>query len=167
VNRLDGYLAEKGTVIDIGAGWCNVAEILEAKGMEVLPLDVKDLSLVEGIDPVIYDGVRIPFEDNTFDLALLLTVLHHTHRPEEIVKEARRVARSMVIIEDIFTNTAGKYWTFAMDSLLNLEFIGHPHSNKRDQEWRVLFNELGLKLKDAKYQRSFVVFKHATYYLEK
>lgn len=167
LGRVHGYLPGKGKAIDIGAGWCNLTELLQAEGMDVLALDVKDMSIVDGIDPVIYDGVRIPFEDDTFHLALLITVLHHTPRPAEIIKEARRVARSIVIIEDVYTSTFGKYWTFVMDSLVNLEFFGHPHSNKSDRQWRALFDELGLSLKDAKYQRSFLVFKHATYYLEK
>ncbi len=167
LGRVNGYLPGKGKAIDIGAGWCNLTELLQTNGMEVLALDVKDMSIVDGIDPVIYDGVRIPFEDDTFDLALLITVLHHTARPDVIIKEALRVARSIVIIEDVYSSTFGKYWTFVMDSLVNLEFIGHPHSNKCDRQWRALFDELGLSLKDAKYQRSFLVFKHATYYLEK
>jgi len=166
VGRIDAYLAGKKTVLDIGAGWCKVSEILRDRGMDVQALDVRNNSVVKGVNPVVYDGSRFPFGDNVFDLALLITVLHHTQQPEVVIREARRVSRSIVIIEDIYTTTLGKYWTFWMDSLVNLEFAGHPHSNRTDEGWRTLFNDLGLRLENAKYQRSSGVFKHATYYLE-
>lgn len=57
--------------------------------------------------------------------------------------------------------------TYFFDSLLNLEFVGHPHSNKSDKQWKKTFENLDLKLVDIKYNYSFLVFKHATYYLEK
>jgi ubiquinone/menaquinone biosynthesis C-methylase UbiE len=36
--------------------------------------------------PVLYDGKKMPFKDNVFDAALLITVLHHTPDPESIVR---------------------------------------------------------------------------------
>jgi len=50
---------------------------------------------------------------------------------------------------------------------MNFEFIGHPHSNKSDKQWRKTFEDLGLKLLDVKYHHSNLIFKHADYYLEK
>ncbi|MCH2440074.1 MAG: class I SAM-dependent methyltransferase [Candidatus Poseidoniia archaeon] len=45
---------------------------------------------MKGLDPVIFDGKQIPFEDDAFDLAIVLTVLHHTSNPEEVLREAMR-----------------------------------------------------------------------------
>jgi hypothetical protein len=50
---------------------------------------------------------------------------------------------------------------------MNLEFYDQPHTNKSDDEWRILFEELGLKLTDKKYSSSSVVMRHALYFLEK
>ena len=168
VSRIIPFLDKNDTILDIGSGSCNVCEILLKDGYQVTPLDVRNLSFVNNMKPVLYDGENIPFEDNKFDKALILTVLHHTPDPEKILSEARRVSsKGIIIIEDVYSNWLHKYVTYFFDSLLNLEFIGHPHTNKNDEEWKKTFEKLGLKLVDVKYNHSFLVFKHATYYLEK
>ena len=114
--------------MDIGSGTCNVCEILSKKGYEITPLDVHDLSFVNNIKPVIYDGNKIPYANNKFDQTLILTVLHHTPNPEKILQEAKRVSKRIIIIENVYSNWLHKYLTYFFDSLLNLEFIGHPHT---------------------------------------
>ena len=76
-------------------------------------------------------------------------------------------ASRIIIMEDIYSNSLQKYLTFFVDSLVNLEFSDHPHSNKTDEEWRELFRKNGLKLVDAKYHRFLLFFRQVTYYLEK
>ncbi|MCK5044452.1 methyltransferase domain-containing protein [Candidatus Parcubacteria bacterium] len=160
------HLDKKESIIDIGAGTCNVCAILTEKQFKVTPLDVKNLSFVDGVEPIIYKTGKIPFRDNSFNVSLILTVLHHTPIPEDIIKEAQRVSKKIIIIEDIYVNIFHKYLTFFADSLLNFEFVGHPHTNKSDKEWKMLFKKLGLQLKGARYRKSFLVFKQAVYYLE-
>ena len=167
VRRIEGCLSTADAVLDIGSGTCNVCEILRAQGFDVVPVDVRNLSFVDSITPVLYDGKTLPFADDRFDVGLLITVLHHTPDPEAVVREAARVCWRLVIIEDIFKNRPHKYLTFFMDSLLNLEFAGHPHTNKSDAQWREAFDRLSLVVADAKYQQSFGVFTHATYLLER
>ena len=164
-DRISVHLRPGESVLDVGSGTCHVCEILRSRGFAVQPVDVKDLSFVDAIAPRLYDGQRLPFDDRQFDVGLLITVLHHTPDPDHVVAEAARVCRRLVIIEDIIYGRAHKYFTFAMDSLLNLEFAGHPHTNKTDEQWRATFARLGLRVIDAAYQRSFAVFSHATYHL--
>jgi ubiquinone/menaquinone biosynthesis C-methylase UbiE len=130
-------------------------------------VDVSDLSFVDSIRPVLFDGNTLPFADNTFEVVLLIHVLHHTTNPEQLLAEAARVACRIVVVEDIITNPFQRTVTYFADSLLNLEFHGHPHSNKNDGEWRELFTELGLQLLDTKRNRFMGIFKHATYHLER
>ena len=154
-------------VLDLGAGFCNITKYLREQGHEVTPLDIHDLSLFPDIKPHIYDGRKIPYPDNHFDTTLLITVLHHTPEPMKILEEAMRVSKKQIIIvEDIFSSTWHKYLTWAMDSVVNLEFWGHPHSNKSDEEWREVFKDLGLTLKVAMYRNFWMMFSHATYVLE-
>jgi len=167
VNIFKPFLNKKDKIIDIGAGVCNICEVLQKNKYRVIPIDVTNLSFIKNIKPLIYDGKKIPFKANTFDKALILTVLHHVRHPEKIIQEAKRVAKEIIIVEDIYSNWFHKYLTYFFDSLLNLEFIGHPHSNKSDREWQKTFKKLGLKLIDVKYNQSFLIFKHATYYLKK
>ena len=167
INKIQAHLKKDDLIVDIGSGTCNICEILLNKGYNIAPLDVQNLSFVNNLKPVIYDGNKIPFNDDQFNKSLILTVLHHTSEPEKILREAKRVSKRIIIIEDIYTNWFHKYVTYFFDSLLNLEFVGHPHTNKNDEQWKKTFEKLGLKLIDAKYNYSLLVFKHATYYLEK
>ena len=167
IGNFQEYLNKDDAILDVGAGTCNVYEILSKQGYQITALDVENLSFVDHVKPVIYDGTTMPFVDNQFDTALILTVLHHTPEPEKILQEAQRVAKRMILIEDIYSSWLHKYVTYFFDSLLNLEFFGHPHTNKNDQEWKNTFTKFGLKLVDVKYTKSYWVFKHAMYYVEK
>ena len=166
VHYFEDYLSREDSILDIGAGTCNFSELLMKRGFDVTAVDVCDLSFVDGIRPVIFDGDTLPFADRAYDVALLIHVLHHTDDPERLLAEAARAARRIVIVEDIITNPVQKYVTYYADSLLNLEFHGHPHSNKSDSEWQQLCDQLDLRLLDTRYNRFMGIFKHATYYLE-
>jgi len=83
------------------------------------------------------------------------------------LREVGRVANRIVIIEDIYGGLVGKYATFFFDNLFNLEFFGHPHSNKSDEEWKKCFKRLGFSLVREDKKRSMVFFEHGIYILER
>jgi ubiquinone/menaquinone biosynthesis C-methylase UbiE len=47
-----------------------------------------------------FDGMRLPFEDATFDVSLSLNVLHHAQAPASLLREIYRVTKSRVIVKD-------------------------------------------------------------------
>lgn len=164
------HLSGGARILDIGAGRGLVADALIKQGFEVTLVDVADLSLVEHLRPVLYDGRHLPFPDDAFDVALLLTVLHHIPNPDDTLAEARRVARRIVVIEDIFEGEAERVLTMIGDSWLNQEFAGHPHSNRSDAGWRATFAHLNLRVVAAKQNFHWFFpfrFRHATYTLER
>ena len=167
IERISEYLSPGDKVLDIGTGPGSVCLLMNRRGYNLTPIDVQNRTLSQEIEPEIYDGKKLPYNNSSFDTALILTVLHHTPNPEEILLEAKRVADKIIIIEDIYTNPIQRYLTYFVDSIVNMEFSGHPHSNKSDNEWKEVFLELGLKLKAAKYSRFLLFFRQATYYLEK
>jgi len=167
LKRIAEYISPEDKVLDIGTGPGSVFLLMKRDGYNLTPIDVENQTLTQEIDPQIYDGKNLPYKNSAYDSALLLTVLHHTDNPREVLSEAKRVANKLVVIEDIYTNPIQKYLTYFVDSIVNLEFSGHPHSNKSDNEWKDVFLELGLKLKEAKYDRFLLFFKQAVYYLEK
>jgi len=59
-----------------------------------------------------------------------------------------------------------EWLTKRFDSLMNLEFIGHPHNNRTDDEWQATFARLGLSLHHRSVYRVAGVFKQAVYVLE-
>ena len=109
----------------------------------------------------------MPFKDKQFGTSLILFVLHHTPDPAEVLVEAKRVSKRILVFEDIVTSPTHKSLTAALDSLVNLEFFDQPHTNKSDQEWRSLFGELGLKVLGQEYKSSMAIMRHALYFLEK
>ena len=92
-------------------------------------LDVANVSFIDSITPVIYDGVAMPFDKASFDVVLLITMLHHTPTPERVLMEAKRVARRIIVIEEIYAQTCDKYLTYFIDSVFNLELFHHPHTD--------------------------------------
>jgi ubiquinone/menaquinone biosynthesis C-methylase UbiE len=161
------YLDAGELILDIGPASCTVTETLIKQGLKIFPVDIENFSIVDAVLPTLYDGQRLPFKDNQFDTSLILFVLHHTPDPREVLTEAKRVSRKILVMEDIVTSAAHKFLTGAVDSLINLEFDNQPHSNKSDEEWRSLFGDLGLKLLGREYKTSAAVMRHALYFLEK
>lgn len=160
------HLNKKDKIIDIGCGNCMVIKTLQENGYTCTALDVADLSIVENIKVVIYDGEKMPFENQDFDAALLLTVLHHSDNPELVLKETARIAKKIVIIEDIYSNKIQQYLTYFMDTLVNLGHSNMTYQNKSDAEWKKVFETLQLKLVAESSRPVLLFFRQATYILE-
>jgi len=160
-------MQKKGKILDLGCGQCIHSKQLIDLGYNVTSVDVRARSKYPDIIPIIYDGKRLPFADNTFDTCLIIAVLHHTTNPELVLREALRVSRRLIIREDIYSNVFQKRYVYHLDSLLNKEFFRNPHSNKKDQEWRDLFKKLQLRVENADYFRSWGWLQNVDYCLAK
>ena len=160
------HLLPDMTLLEIGSGPGSVLSVFREAGHPVTGIDITDTSYNNSLQPELYDGVTLPYADNRFDGALVLTVLHHTHAPEAILKEAARVAKRVYVIEDIFTSPIHRKLTKIADSLTNLEFFGHPHSNRDDAAWRETFQRLGLALIHSSQKPMVGYFLQALYVLE-
>ena len=152
--------------IEIGSGPGSVLSVMRRNNYTVEGLDIADQAFSEDLRPTVYDGELMPFSNNDFNTALLLTVLHHTRDPDAILREAARIAKRIVIIEDVYDNRFMEWLTKCFDSLMNLEFFGHPHSNRSDAEWLETFERLGLRAVHKSIYRVGGIFKQAVYVLE-
>lgn len=159
------YLNPDNRILEVGAGNSIFCQQLRQRGYDITPLDVENHSFVEDIVPVIYDGITFPFSDNSFDVAMIITVLHHCPNPDAILAEAKRVAKKVIVVEEIYEGMFEKYMTYAIDSLFNFEFFNHPRSNRTDTEWRSTFRNLGLDINTAVYSRSLQLLRRVTYVL--
>lgn len=160
------YLDKKGRILDIGAGSCMVSELLKKEGRDTMAVDIENLSFAENLNPVIYGGKKLPFKKDEFDISLILTVLHHDPSPEKILKEAKRTSRKIIVIEDIYTNMFDKYLAYFVDKLLNFK-LSLAHTNKKDKEWKKVFDKMDLRLVDARYYKSQFGVSRALYCLKK
>lgn len=170
VNRklkdIEPHLRSGSKILDIGSGNGLITFVLREKGFDVTPLDIAEGQYHSTVKPVIYNGRTMPFADNTFDSAILLTILHHTTNQEEIIRETVRVCKQLIIMEDIYETGFQKYYLYTIDSLINLFYSPCPHTNRTDSEWKKLFAELNLKLTDVHY-RKLIGVKQAVYVLQR
>ncbi|MCH2021837.1 MAG: class I SAM-dependent methyltransferase [Saprospiraceae bacterium] len=160
------HINNEELLVDIGCGNGMITHALRQQKFNCTPLDVKDLSIVEQINPIIYNGENMPFSDNEFDTALLLTVLHHTTDPKVVLLETARIAKKIIIIEDIYTNKLQQYLTYTMDTIINLGFSKMTYQNKSDLEWKKTFNDLGLELIAESSKSILLFFRQSTYVLK-
>lgn len=159
-----GQLTPRASVLDIGAGNGLVAEALIAEGHRVTLLDVQAGAVFNTeLEAVVYDGQVIPYAENSYDYALLLTVLHHIKTPEVVLQEAARVADRVVIIEDIYRNRVQQYATYAMDWWVNLGYAPAPHTNKTDEGWKATFEAMGATLEYTTQWRVLGLFRQVVY----
>jgi ubiquinone/menaquinone biosynthesis C-methylase UbiE len=147
-------LNQTDRVLDIGAGNCVLCRQLRLAGYDVTPVDLENLSFINDIVPILYDGMILPFDDDSYDVAMVVTVLHHTQDPDAVLSQLKRVAKRIIVIEEIYEGSFEKYYTYFIDSLFNLEFFNHPRSNRTDNGWRTAFKQLGLEVESVIYSRS-------------
>jgi ubiquinone/menaquinone biosynthesis C-methylase UbiE len=101
--------AKRLSVLDVAAGPGEVpravGERLGKQGVEVefTLLDRAASHLPPGKHSVVGDGLSLPFCDNSFDLLTCNLFVHHLPPPKigEFVKEALRVSRRAVLINDL------------------------------------------------------------------
>ena len=166
LSRIQEFLSPEDCILEIGSGPGSVLAEFRRAGFSVDGLDIADNSISADLKPIVYNGAAMPFSDGAYDTALLLTVLHHIHDPDAIIREAARIARRVIIVEDVYENAWQRKYTKVADSITNLEFFGHPHTNRSDREWRETFQRLGLRLVYNDVQRFALFFKQAAYVLE-
>lgn len=156
-----------GAVLEIGSGPGSLLEALRAAGRNAVAIDVDDSAYDASLRPMIFDGVTIPFANGAFGAALLATTLHHAADPERLIAEAARVARRVIVIEDIYRSEAQRRLTLFADGLTNMEFDGHPHNNRDDAGWRAAFAAAGLRIRRAETKPYAGLFLQALYELER
>ncbi|MFH0984603.1 MAG: class I SAM-dependent methyltransferase [Candidatus Omnitrophota bacterium] len=146
VQLFENQILQGSRVLDLGGGWGFYAEPLKKRGHEHLVLDVVDPGYKKA-PVVLYDGQRIPFPDQSFDVTILVTMLHHVPDPEALFREVYRVTRrKVVVVEDLYHHALGRFWTLCRDRILNVEFMEHPHQFRKDGSWRDFFRAAGFEV---------------------
>lgn len=146
------YLTGIRSVLDIGTGSSISIHFFsrEFPEIEFFTADIADMRQEKELPFVLYDGIRLPFDDNSFDLAVLNEVLHHTEDPEPVLKEAKRVGKAIIVVEHFSKPgvTTDQLWKEEMATLkaLKLECTDYKPFG-RSSLFR-LFDKLDLLVKD-------------------
>ena len=100
---LDGLTAPQ-SLLDIGTGSGLFAEAFAAKGLKAAGVDLRE-DMLEAARSYVPSGEfklahmeKLPFGDKTFDLAFMGCVLHEADDLLTALKEARRVAKTRVVV---------------------------------------------------------------------
>jgi SAM-dependent methyltransferase len=85
-------------LLDIGGGTGNYALALQGEGWDPVVVDRAPEMLSQaadkGLSTVVGEAERLPFSADSFDAAMLVSMLHHVDRPAIALAEARRVLRA-------------------------------------------------------------------------
>ncbi len=139
---------EKGAkILDLGCGSGIIGEkFQEYFGAKVLGVDIVD----KRIAPLPFQKLErkdLPFEDDSFDIVLISYVLHHTLDPIFLLKEAKRVARRIIIFEDLPEGIFSKLYCKIHHFSYKIFFKDQGHGEfKSEKEWKKIFESLGLKI---------------------
>lgn len=133
-------------VLDVGCGDGTVDVLIGQKRPDVR---------IEGIDVLVrpqtkivvtaFDGKTIPFPDGSFDAAMFVDVLHHTDDPLVLLREAARVAPTIIIKDHC------RDGLLAGPTLRFMDYVGNahhgvvlPYNYWRRRQWDDAFRTLGL-----------------------
>jgi SAM-dependent methyltransferase len=92
---LSRYFTPGARILEVGAGTGFQAKALSELGLEVVAIDLPASNYRTGrvFDVLEYDGRRIPFSDESFDVVFSSNVLEHVFDLTGLLAEMRRVLR--------------------------------------------------------------------------
>jgi SAM-dependent methyltransferase len=148
--QVAALLPQGATVLDIGCGDGLLAAEVRRMRSDVTLSGIDVLVRPSAhIDVTGFDGQRIPFADNHFQAVLLIDVLHHTADPSVLLKEARRVAREVIVKDhtkdSVFAGPILRFMDRVGNERHGVESIFNYWPTSR---WQATFAELQLNVTD-------------------
>jgi SAM-dependent methyltransferase len=134
-------------VLDIGCGDGTIARLIadsrpdiSIEGVETSPRANCQIRCMS------YDGQKLPFQNQSFDVCLLVDVLHHTDNIAGVLGEASRVSRCFLLIKDHLSENALDYLTLkVMDWCGNIHHtVRTPFTYQSHRAWKQHFTNCNL-----------------------
>jgi len=134
-------------ILDVGCGDGLISSMLHARRPDLTIQGIDVLVRAATRIPVAaFDGVHIPFPDDSFDVVLFSDVLHHTEDPAVLLREARRVAQNIVIKDHNRDGLVAQQRLRFMDWMGNARFgVALPYNYWTSERWNQVWQELGLR----------------------
>ena len=128
LNAVIDLLPAKGRLLEIGAGTGWQSKVFEECGYNVYAIDISTSNYRGNtIFPITqYDGERIPFEDNMFDIVFSSNVLEHIPHLYEFQNEIHRVSKPDVIVCHVLPSSSWRFYTI-ITFLLKYWMLPKPH----------------------------------------
>lgn len=151
VRVLSGMFAnlipENASVLDVGCGDGSIDSLILGGRPDVRIRGVDILARKQTRIPVdLFDGKTLPFATGSFDVVLLVDVLHHSEEPAELLSETARVSRGTILLKDHVCDGA-----FDRSILAFMDWVGNarhgvalPSNYWSRQQWQEAFAKAGL-----------------------
>src|SRR5262249_20191559 len=137
------------TLLDIGCGDGSIDLLvqqanpsLSVRGVDVLVRPAAKIPVER------FDGRRLPFDDNSFDVVMCIDVLHHTDDPTILMREAKRVGRNALILKDHTMEGVLSYQRLRL-----MDWVGNahhgvllPYNYWRERTWRDTIADIGFQV---------------------
>jgi SAM-dependent methyltransferase len=137
----------KCSVVDVGSGNGALAALIQELRPETTVLGVETFIRPKRqvkVSVAKIDGVQLPFRARSFDVALLINVLHHAESPRRLLEEVHRVTRGRIIIKDHVANSRFQHLQLAV-----LDILGNAGTGAivrgtylTDRDWMSLFEAM-------------------------
>jgi SAM-dependent methyltransferase len=145
---LSSFVKSNSSVLDVGCGDGLVSSRIAASvpGVKIVGCDV--LVRPHTYIPVEkYDSKVLPYRDSSFDLVMLIDVLHHAESPDRLLREAARVSRGPILIKDHVRSGWLGYETLRLMDWFGNAYAGValPYNYWREDEWTAQIRNSGLQ----------------------
>jgi SAM-dependent methyltransferase len=178
-SRIAPWLSRGETMLDLGAGTGFISRwLLDRTGVRPTLTDVVDYGNRARSLPFVVqeDPLRVPVEDGSFDVVMMLFVFHHMERYEDqdrLLDEAVRIARRrLVVMEDTPVTRADLAWNKAWDRLLNWRHgVPTPFTFRSPGAWLDAFKDHDLSIAHAETFRPLIpslkTYPHSLFVLDR
>lgn len=114
---LGRWIAKDADVLELGAGWCDFSNIIDARSVTAMDIDsVVERAAADHVSAVVGDCTDLSrFADASFDVVFASNLLEHLERPvtDELLAEAFRVLRPggrLMLLQPNFRLNPGGYF---------------------------------------------------------
>lgn len=165
-NELKKNFKKSDKILNLGCGTCLFDSHAISNGYNVTSIDIYDGSLIDSVTPIVYDGKKIPLKRKHTDITLLISVLHHVDEQKELMNEAKRVSKKIIIQEDLVSGKFKRKIYSLLDNLMNLELSVKDNNYHSLEEWKNIFKQNGLSLKSVNLKKGYFLVNQAVFILE-
>jgi ubiquinone/menaquinone biosynthesis C-methylase UbiE len=116
IEYLVQYAKKNTVVVDVGSGNGALSKAFTSKGAEVVSIEINPMLLKRNPqlkNRVCCDAQNLPFQENSVDLVIVISLLEHLHNPTQAISEFNRALKKTgeLIIQ-----------------LPNMQFLIEPHT---------------------------------------
>ncbi|MFH1505512.1 MAG: methyltransferase domain-containing protein [archaeon] len=158
------FCDDDSKILDVGCDDGSVAKMMMDinPSLKIIGIDIQ-ANRKSKIPRKIYDGKKIPYPKNSFDIVMALDVLHHTKDIFAVLNEMRQVSKRCVLIKDNFSHSPISKFLLGVGDWIGNVPLGIPCSFNypTPKEWKTHFKKAGLKI--MKQDLSFDVFISGKY----